>query len=68
MDKKERKAMDAQSTTLLFSPHVWDKVEEIFSLFEKGKVKGQRKQKNQLGLPDCKKCNWQFLHNLSENQ
>ena len=72
MDKKERKkAMDAQSTTRLLarmSDRCWDKVEEIFRLFEEGKVKGQRKQKDQMGLPDCKKCNWQFLHNLPENQ
>ena len=29
---------------------------------------GQKAPKNQLGLPDCKKSNWQFLHNLAEQQ
>ena len=63
--------MDAHSTTRFvarLSERCWGKVDKIFSLFEEGKVKGQRKPKHQLGLPDCKKSNWQFLHNLSEEQ
>lgn len=72
MDKKERKkAMDSQTTTRLIarmSDRCWGEVEKIFTLFEEGKVKGQRKQKDIIGLPDCKKCNWQFLHNLTESQ
>ena len=44
-------------------------MEKIFKLYEEGKVKGQRKERaGQLGLPDCKKSYWQFLHNLNEDQ
>ena len=73
MDKKERKkAVDAQGTTRLIarmSGRCWKMVEKIFSLYEEGKVKGQRKERaGQLGLPDCKKSYWQFLHNLNEDQ
>ena len=73
MDKKERKkAMDAQGTTKLvarMSGRCWKVVEEIFNLYEEGKVKGQKKEKaGQLGLPDCKESYWQFLHNLNEEQ
>lgn len=73
MDKKDRKkAMDAQATTRLvarMSGRCWKVVEEIFSLYEESRVKGQKKEKaGQLGLPDCKKSYWQFLHNLDEKQ
>ena len=64
--------MDAQGTTKLvarMSGRCWKVVEEIFNLYEEGKVKGQKKEKaGQLGLPDCKKSYWQFLHNLNEEQ
>lgn len=50
------------------SVRCWEKVEEIFSLYEQVEIKGQKAPKNQLGLPDCKKSNWQFLHNLAEQQ
>ena len=42
------------------------KADKIFDMYEQGKVKGQRKVKGELGLPDCKKSNWQFLHGLTE--
>lgn len=72
MDKKARKrVMDSLSTVRLvarLSERCWSKADEIFHLYEEGKIKGQRKAKNLLGLPDCKKSNWQFLHGLSEDQ
>ena len=72
MDKKAKKrVMDSLSTVRLvarLSERCWSKAEEIFRLYEEGAIKGQRKTKNQLGLPDCKKSNWQFLHGLSEDQ
>ena len=63
--------MDSLSTVRLvarLSKRCWSKADEIFHLYEEGKIKGQRKAKNLLGLPDCKKSNWQFLHGLSEDQ
>ena len=64
--------MDAQATTRLvarMSGRCWKVVEDIFSLYEESRVKGQKKEKaGQLGLPDCKKSYWQFLHNLDEKQ
>lgn len=72
MDKKARKrVMDSLSTVRLvarLSQRCWSKADEIFHLYENGKIKGQRKAKNVIGLPDCKKSNWQFLHGLSEDQ
>ena len=46
----------------------WEKVEEIFNLYEQVENKGQKAPKDQLGLPGCKKSNWQFLYNLAEQQ
>lgn len=72
LDKAEqRKAMGTLGTLKMISQmsvRCWEKVEEIFSLYEQVEVKGQKAPKNQLGLPDCKKSNWQFLHNLAEQQ
>jgi hypothetical protein len=51
------------------SGRCWKLVEEIFNLYEKGKVKGQKQEKaSHLGLPDCKKSYWLFLHNLDEGK
>lgn len=44
------------------------KVENIFGLYEEGRIKGQKRTKGAPGLPDCKKSNWQFLHGLKEDQ
>ena len=63
--------MDSLSTVRLvarLSQRCWDKADLIFNMYEDGKIKGQRKVKASLGLPDCKKSNWQFLHGLSEEQ
>ena len=64
--------MDAQSTTQFVarvSRRCLELVENIFSAYEQGKVKGQKKPKGgHLGLPDCKKSYWQFLHSLKEEQ
>ena len=64
--------MDALGTTKLvarMSGRCWKLIEEIFNLHEEGKVKGQKKEKaGHLGLPDCKKSYWQFLHNLEEEK
>ena len=50
------------------SERCWNEAEKIFQLYRDGKVKGQKKAKDELGLPDCKKSNWQFLHGLKEEQ
>ena len=63
--------MDALSTVRLvarLSVRCWKEAEKIFRLYEDCKVKGQKKSKEELGLPDCKKSNWQFLHGLTEEQ
>ncbi len=38
----------------------------MFGLYESGDVKGQRRHKRQVGVPDCKQSKWQFMHNLPE--
>jgi len=73
LDKAEqRKAMGTLGTLKMLSQmsvRCWEKVEEIFNLYEQMEVKGQKPTKNpQLGLPDCKKAKWQFLHNLPEQE
>lgn len=65
--------MDSLSTVRLvarLSTQCWEKADEIFKLYEGGKIRGQRKVKssNLRGMPDCKKSNWQFLHGLAEEQ
>ena len=68
--KEQRNAMGTLGTVKLvaqFSKRCWVLVEEIFSLYEAQRIKGQRKSK-QFRLPDCKKSNWQFLHNLNEKE
>ena len=52
------------------STQCWNKADAIFNLYEDGKIRGQRKAKSSslLGMPDCKKSNWQFLHGLVEEQ
>ena len=51
------------------SVRCWEKEEGIFNLYNQMEVKGQKPCKNpQVGLPDCKKAKWQFLHNLPEQQ
>jgi hypothetical protein len=51
------------------SQRCWKEAEKIFQLYSHGKIKGQKKAKDvELGLPDCKKSNWQFLHGLEEEQ
>lgn len=72
LDKKERKkSMDSLGTVRLvarLSGRCWRETERIFSLYRNGNIKGQKKLKEELGMPDCKKCNWQFLHGLTEEQ
>ena len=61
--------MDATSTIRLvarLSTRCWTQVDQIFDLYEQEELKGQKKAKGELGLPDCKKSNWQFLHRLPE--
>ena len=65
--------MDSLSTVRLvarLSAQCWNKADKIIKLYEEGKIKGQRKVKSSsfLGMPDCKKSNWQFLHGLLEEQ
>ena len=71
LEKKERKKlMDSMATVrhvARLSVQCWSKADEIFKLYEESKIKGQKKVKGSLGLPDCKKSNWQFLHGLSKN-
>lgn len=72
VDKKERKkSMDSLSTVRLvarLSARCWREAEKIFSLYRDGNIKGQKRVKEELGMPDCRKCNWQFLHGLAEEQ
>ena len=53
--------MDSLSTVRLvarLSERCWKEAEKIFHLYRDGKIKGQKKAKDELGLPDCKKSNW----------
>ena len=72
LDKKDRKkSMDSLGTVRLvarLSGRCWREAERIFCLYRDGSIKGQKKVKEELGMPDCKKCNWQFLHGLTEEQ
>ena len=49
------------------SRRCWREAETIFSLYRDGSIKGHKRVKD-LGMLDCKKCNWQFLHGLTEKQ
>ena len=74
LNKKARKSMmDSLSTVRLvarLSSQCWNQADKIFNLYEERKIKGQRKVKSSspLGMLDCKKSNWQFLHGLLEEQ
>ena len=47
------------------SRRCWREAETIFSIYRDGSIKGQKRVK-ELGMPDCKKCNRQFLHGLTK--
>ena len=67
---KEEKKTNYECPRLVatLSSRSWAEAEKIFHLYEGGNIKGQRKVKEQMGMPDCKKSNWQFLHGLTEAQ
>ena len=67
VDKKEIHGFSYHCSAGCTIARCWREAEKIFSLYRDGNIKRQKRVK-ELGMPECRKCNWQFVHGLTEEQ